>query len=810
MIEKPNVEDKIYLNKCQLREYQKEIWYALDVLGYKKLISVMPRRSGKDFTIWNYAIRKAIEKPIIVFYCAPTFQQARRIVWDGLTIDGEPLLTYIPKRLIKSQNSQTMQIKLFNNSIIQCVGFNNFQESIVGTNPTVLVFSEFSKADTGDALAYASPIIAANPNAKVVVATTPEGKNHFYHLFEFAKELPDWYVLLKKTSEIKHIPEEELRQERLRLGEDMYLQEYECSFDRGASQGTYFYNNLKEIRRNGQVGIVQHDKGLLVNTSWDLGVNNKTVIVFYQVPKSGTTIRIIDLYSNCNLGIDHYVKILRDKADEYGYNYGTHYAPHDAAYREKGRATSVFQEARDLGLNFHVLPQASVSEGINKIWMNFNKFFIDDKKCKKLLEAFENYYREWDEHHQVYKQKPIHNWASDYCFVGDTNIEMSNGVKPINSIKEGMLVKTPFGLRKVLKVHVKEVKELYDVKTGSGGFTCTPNHKIFTTRGLVSVDALCYTDTLEHYNKVSSYLWKKLYGFYSKRVGLSGFKKTILSLKTGTSSSIMHMLIDGMAFTICGQGLSTIKRRAFTALSGYFTMGIYRENYKFITKTIIGVIIQLKIWSLSVNQSIKNIIFHNQALGPKGQHVSIISLILMIWQRRGIARLRAESGTSNMRKNRYQSLGGLYMIGFASFVTKVLNPLTLGLNFAESIVRRQIEELTKLIIPNVIALYAMLYSLVINTVLKRHVVQAVQVKQSEGDGKKPVKVYDLTIDQDNCYYANGYLVSNCDAIRYLCFSLEVDSKTYSKEDYLRARIRSQYGGRHPVHPFFNKDPRYDY
>jgi hypothetical protein len=46
---------------------------------------------------------------------------------------------------------------------------------------------------------------------------------------------------------------------------------------------------------------------------------------------------------------------------------------------------------------------------------NFNKFWIDQTKCKSLIDALENYYREWDEERQIYKPKPVRNWATHYA-----------------------------------------------------------------------------------------------------------------------------------------------------------------------------------------------------------------------------------------------------------------------------------------------------------------------------------------------------------------------------------------------------------
>jgi len=50
-----------------------------------------------------------------------------------------------------------------------------------------------------------------------------------------------------------------------------------------------------------------------------------------------------------------------------------------------------------------------------------------------------------------------------------------------------------------------------------------------------------------------------------------------------------------------------------------------------------------------------------------------------------------------------------------------------------------------------------------NMLSKPLVVTNVELKKC----KIPEKVYDITVDIDGCYYANGYLVSNSDSVRYM-------------------------------------------
>src|SRR5690606_17489203 len=93
---------------------------------------------------------------------------------------------------------------------------------------------------------FIRPILAAN-NGWCLIVSTPRGKNHLWHLWKIAQELPDWKVIYQKASEIQHIPAEVLAQERLEMDEGLYLQEYECSFDRGI-QGSYYGTYLDALK----------------------------------------------------------------------------------------------------------------------------------------------------------------------------------------------------------------------------------------------------------------------------------------------------------------------------------------------------------------------------------------------------------------------------------------------------------------------------------------------------------------------------------------------------------------------------------
>lgn len=404
-----NVEVQITLDKFKLRWYQEELWDTIEEGKSKRVLYIASRRAGKDILCWNLAIRQCIKKPCLVFYVLPTYAQGRKAIWDAITIDGTKFLDFIPKQLVASMNQNEMKIRFFNESVLQIIGGDSYDTSLVGTNPYAVILSEYSLMPS-EIFSFIRPILAAN-GGWCIANGTPRGKNHMWHLYKIAQELPEWKIFTHKASEIGHIPKDVLLKEREQMDEGLYLQEYECSFDRGIS-GSYYGTHLDALKLKGQVTSVSWEPGLLVYTAWDIGVNDNTCIIFFQIVGNGTVIRIIDCYSNTGLGLDHYAKIIQEKP----YKYGDHYAPHDIKVREwGGGAVTRYEKARQLGISFKLVDQIPIIDGIENVWTHIGKFWIDAEKCRSLLNAMENYRKVWDDSKSVYLNKPLHNWASNYC-----------------------------------------------------------------------------------------------------------------------------------------------------------------------------------------------------------------------------------------------------------------------------------------------------------------------------------------------------------------------------------------------------------
>lgn len=401
-----NTQESLILDRFQLRPYQAEIWDAIENKGYRKVLAILPRRAGKDITAWNLAIRQCLKKVCIVYYCLPTYSQGRKAIFDAIGIDGQSFISYIPKSLITSINQQEMKIRFVNGSILQVIGADEYDRSLVGTNPYAIILSEAALMDLENVYAYARPILAAN-GGWILILSTPRGKNALWRLWKTASTLPDWHIIKKSVLDTQHIPDDVLADEKMQMSAELFEQEYMCSFERGV-EGSWYSKALDRARLENRIGYVPYDPTYgPVHVALDIGVSDATSLVFFQ--STPNIIRIIDYYSRSDMGLDHFVEYMQRKE----YVYGKYFAPADLMVREwGGGAITRYEKARQMGINFTVLDKIPLLDGIDNVLAHFPKFYIDESKCKGLINALENYKREWDEQHQVYKQKPVHNWAS--------------------------------------------------------------------------------------------------------------------------------------------------------------------------------------------------------------------------------------------------------------------------------------------------------------------------------------------------------------------------------------------------------------
>ncbi len=415
---KMKIETQIKLDKFEPRSYQRPLFDAIENKNIKRAVLVWHRRAGKDVACFNLLIRQALKTVGSYYYILPTYRQARLVLFEGMIMTGQRFMDYIPEELISKINIQEMKISLINGSQIYFLGSDNF-DSLRGSNPKGIVFSEYAYQHPAT-YPTLRPILVANDGWCIFIST-PFSHNHFYKLYEVAKNSPDdWFCDIKTVEDTGVISPELIEKERQEglMSLDMIEQEYYCSFSTGAL-GSYYSAYLNTMELNNQIGEVPWEPAFKVFTAWDLGVRDSTVIIFFQI--IGKTVNIIDLYENDSKGLEHYVGVVLNKP----YQYSKHWAPHDVMVREFGSGMTRLDKAKELGIKFEIrmdrnvrhsaVPNVSIMDGIESVRSTLPRIWIDQNKCKDLITAIRDYRKEYDSKNKVYKTHPLHDKNSHYA-----------------------------------------------------------------------------------------------------------------------------------------------------------------------------------------------------------------------------------------------------------------------------------------------------------------------------------------------------------------------------------------------------------
>jgi hypothetical protein len=332
-------------------------------------------------------------------FISPTYKQAKRNVWDMIRF-------YCANIPGVQYNVSELTVVFPTGSKISLFGADN-PDSLRGLTLHGVVFDEYSQQPSNIWSEIIAPTLATTKGYSIWIGT-PKGRNAFYRIYEDSTRDEDWYSLLLPVSESHIIDEEELKQQRKNMTEDEYAQEWECSWE-AAIQGAYYAKELSEARADGRVGKFPYDPTMQVYTWWDLGVSDATTILFMQT--NGFQWRMIDCYSANDEGLEHYIKVVKDKP----YVYAEHYAPHDIAVREFTSGLSRIETAEKLGISFEIAPKMSIDDGISSAKLRFRTLVIDEDKCRPFIDAIAQYRRDWNETMGDWKNKPLHDWTSHFA-----------------------------------------------------------------------------------------------------------------------------------------------------------------------------------------------------------------------------------------------------------------------------------------------------------------------------------------------------------------------------------------------------------
>lgn len=401
------------------RPYQVPLWKYLDG-GGRRAAAVWHRRAGKDQTALHWTTVASQREIGTYWHMLPTLRQGRKVIWEGIDDKGRRFLDAWPgwdnpggNGLVSHVRHDEMKLELCNGSIWYVVGSDNY-DSVMGTNPKGVVFSEWALSDP-KAWDYISPILVQNGGWALFI-WTPRGRNHASQLRMMAEDNPNWFCEILTVDDTGAISLEAIDEERKAGRAEAFLrQEYWASED-APVEGAIWGEQMIAAEDEGRICSVPYDPAVLVDTWWDIGYSDATAIWFVQ--HVGQEIHVIDYDEASGRDPAQDMAMLHRKREERRFVYGRHIWPHDGAAKTKAsRGRPLYSLYADLGIYPEVQPRPEVEVAIQRARQVLPRCWIDKRMCAAGLDSLRAFRKAEDEDKSnpdrpYYLPGYVHDWAS--------------------------------------------------------------------------------------------------------------------------------------------------------------------------------------------------------------------------------------------------------------------------------------------------------------------------------------------------------------------------------------------------------------
>lgn len=276
------------------RPYQADV-RAKFAAGIQRHFLGWHRRAGKDALALNMADERRRDQVGTYWHLFPLHVQAKKAIWYGIDQDGQRFIDQaFPTAERVATRAADLQIEFENGSIWQMAGSDRY-DSLVGSNPRGVIFSEWALCDPR-AWDYIRPIIRENGGWAMFI-TTYRGRNHAHRMAHRMAKNPEWNVDIRTVDDTVDIHGEriltqaDIDAERAEgMSEALIQQEYYCN-PMAAVEGAIYGRAFEQLMADERVGTVAHDPGLPVIASWSLEFDDQYTVAFMQ--QRGNESRVI-------------------------------------------------------------------------------------------------------------------------------------------------------------------------------------------------------------------------------------------------------------------------------------------------------------------------------------------------------------------------------------------------------------------------------------------------------------------------------------------------------------------------------------
>ena len=409
--------------------------------GCRNAVLSWPRRGGKDVTCFSYMVREALRTVGTYYYCFPTLEMGKEILWFNSTSIGEKSGFMVdllcPEEIVTRKHNQDFYIVLINGSIIRMKGTDSGK--VFGNDGRGFVFSEW-QSQKSQMFDFIRPIIRQNGGWSVFNGTMRGTENHLYKDIQRNATVNGWFTQWLRPEMTKSYywvtPEDYPPEYAINVNPELEgmtdpltgkeFDNIQWQVDAGASysltrqeflneavshvEGSYYSFELSDMKIKRRIKA-KWTPNKPVYTFWDLGgvrsESDKTCVVFAQMDTCSSQVNIIDYYENTGHLRGHYIEYLQQKP----YSYGGHYIPHDGKRRDNWNGEGMAETARAVyGIDFRYIPKSDlVANDIEIVRRDMHNYWLDMEQCIKLFEHLSKY------HQSESTGKPCHRNNCSIC-----------------------------------------------------------------------------------------------------------------------------------------------------------------------------------------------------------------------------------------------------------------------------------------------------------------------------------------------------------------------------------------------------------
>ena len=236
-------------------------------------VAICGRRFGKTYLSIRELCYQARLTDQEVWYVAPSYKQAKNIVWRPLK------RRLLDLRWVYKINETELSIELKNGSMIKLKGADNY-DSLRGVGLNFLVLDEFADIDPEAWFETLRPTLSDRGGRGLFIGTPKGVGNWSYDLFNARETNSNWSSYQFTTLQGGNVPAEEIESARGDLDEKTFRQEYEATFE--TYSGVIYYNFDRRLHIQGLEAKPNESQTLHIGM--DFNIDPMVAVVGYETP----------------------------------------------------------------------------------------------------------------------------------------------------------------------------------------------------------------------------------------------------------------------------------------------------------------------------------------------------------------------------------------------------------------------------------------------------------------------------------------------------------------------------------------------